>query len=281
MLDPFVGGGTTVAVAERLNRQWIGIDQSVAAIKVTEFRLNRQRDLFSKPFVVQLHKYDYDTLRYQDAFAFESWIIQQFGGFANAKQKGDLGIDGRTRDGLPIQVKRSDNIGRNVIDNFKAACERFDKTLFAQRKAAGQPVGVLIAFSFGKGAMQEVARLKNEENAHIALVAVEEIVPIAKKPTLTVEFRDLGMDAKEQREIEFTAVGASEAGIEFYAWDFDHDAESGLFKPQVLRDKAGRQTRKFPAGTLRIAVKVVDFDGLESLEIITLKINGVAQGIEH
>ena len=277
VLDPFVGGGTTIAVADRLNRRWIGIDQSVAAVKVTEFRLNRQRDLFSKPFVVQLHKYDYDTLRYQDAFAFESWIIQQFGGFANAKQKGDLGIDGRTRDGLPMQVKRSDNIGRNVIDNFKAACERFDKTLFAQRKAAGQPVGVLIAFSFGKGAVQEVARLKNEENLTITLVTVDAIVPIAKKPTLTVEFRDLGLDAKQQREIEFTAVGASEAGIELYAWDFAYDAEQSQFKPQVLRDKEGKQTQKFPAGTHRIAVKVVDLDGLESLEVVTLKINGVAR----
>lgn len=277
VLDPFVGGGTTIAVADRLNRRWIGIDQSVAAVKVTEFRLNRQRDLFSKPFVVQLHKYDYDTLRYQDAFAFESWIIQQFGGFANAKQKGDLGIDGRTRDGLPMQVKRSDNIGRNVIDNFKAACERFDKTLFAQRKAAGQPVGVLIAFSFGKGAVQEVARLKNEENLTITLVTVDAIVPIAKKPTLTVEFRDLGLDAKQQREIEFTAVGSSEAGIELYAWDFAYDAEQSQFKPQVLRDKEGKQTQKFPAGTHRIAVKVVDLDGLESLEVVSLKINGVAR----
>jgi site-specific DNA-methyltransferase (adenine-specific) len=42
VLDPFVGGGTTIAVAERLNRRWIGIDQSVQAIKVTEFRLEKQ-----------------------------------------------------------------------------------------------------------------------------------------------------------------------------------------------------------------------------------------------
>jgi DNA modification methylase len=41
VLDPFVGGGTTVAVADKLNRKWIGIDQSVQAIKVTEFRLQR------------------------------------------------------------------------------------------------------------------------------------------------------------------------------------------------------------------------------------------------
>ena len=32
VLDPFMGGGTTIAVAEKFNRQWIGIDQSVQAV---------------------------------------------------------------------------------------------------------------------------------------------------------------------------------------------------------------------------------------------------------
>ncbi len=41
VLDPFVGGGTTVVVAERLNRQWLGIDQSSTAIKVSELRLRK------------------------------------------------------------------------------------------------------------------------------------------------------------------------------------------------------------------------------------------------
>ncbi|HNL08447.1 MAG TPA: site-specific DNA-methyltransferase, partial [Chitinophagales bacterium] len=72
VLDPFMGGGTTIAVADRLKRQWIGIDQSVQAVKVTELRLNNQMNLFSQAFVVALHKYDYDTLRYKDAFEFES-----------------------------------------------------------------------------------------------------------------------------------------------------------------------------------------------------------------
>jgi len=47
VLDPFVGGGTTVAVAERLNRKWIGIDQSVQAIKVSKMRLDKLRYLIS------------------------------------------------------------------------------------------------------------------------------------------------------------------------------------------------------------------------------------------
>ena len=75
VLDPFVGGGTTIAVSDRLNRQWIGIDQSPMAVKVTEFRLQKQTDLFTAPYTVQLYKYDYDTLRYKDAFEFESWIV--------------------------------------------------------------------------------------------------------------------------------------------------------------------------------------------------------------
>jgi DNA modification methylase len=45
VLDPFVGGGTTVAVADKLNRKWIGIDQSVAAVKVSDLRLKNQQEL--------------------------------------------------------------------------------------------------------------------------------------------------------------------------------------------------------------------------------------------
>ncbi len=42
VLDPFVGGGTTIVVADKLERRWIGIDQSVAAIKVSEMRLQKK-----------------------------------------------------------------------------------------------------------------------------------------------------------------------------------------------------------------------------------------------
>ena len=47
VLDPFVGGGTTIAVADKLKRCWIGIDQSVAAVRVSDLRLKKQCDLTS------------------------------------------------------------------------------------------------------------------------------------------------------------------------------------------------------------------------------------------
>jgi DNA modification methylase len=273
VLDPFNGGGTTVAVADRLNRQWIGIDSSVAAIKVTQFRLDKkQSDIFAKPFTVQLHKYDYDTLRYKDAFEFEKFIVQQIGGTSNTKQRSDLGLDGKTQDGIPIQVKRSDNIGRNAIDNFQSACKRYWGVQSRDFELQNKTYGIIIAFSFGKGAIEEVARLKNQDGVMIQLLKVEDIIPIAKKPTLTLKFNDLGVDAKKLREIEFVATAESDAGIEFYAWDWNY--ENAVFKFDIVNDKIGKQTQKFKAGTHCIAVKVVDNDGLESIEVVTLKING-------
>jgi len=276
VLDPFVGGGTTIAVAEKLERNWLGIDQSVQAVKVTELRLQKDLNLFSKPFVVQLHKYDYDTLRNKPAFEFETWIIEQYGGTANTKQRSDLGLDGKTKENTPIQVKRSDNIGRNVIDNFHSAVMRNDKALYEKNKSENKTVGIIIAFSFGKGAIQEVARLKNQENVKIELITVAEIVPIAKKPTLIVKFNDLGTDSKKLREIEFFATAESESGIEFFAWDFNYNVEKG-FSAEILLDKDGKQNYKFKAGSYSIAVKVIDYEGLENIEIVKLKINGVVQ----
>ena len=231
VLDCFLGGGTTVAVADKLNRNWIGIDQSVQAIKVSEFRLNRQRNLFSQPFEVRLHKYDYDTLRYKDAFEFESWIVEQFGGQSNIKQRGDLGLDGKDKNGKPIQVKRSDGIGRNVIDNFISASKRYDKNLFEKAIESGEIIGTIIAFSFGKGAIQEAARLKNEDKILIDLIKVEEIIAIAKKPNVKLEIKLL--EKKEKTEsysfiIKATADDGSQ--IEFYSFEINKITEAPTVK---------------------------------------------------
>ena len=274
VLDPFMGGGTTAVVADRLNRKWIGIDQSVQAVKVTELRLDKQRDMFSAPFSVQLYKYDYDTLRNKDSFEFERWIVQQFGGVPNERQRGDFGLDGKMPDNTLIQAKRQDNIGRNIIDNFLSAIKRADKRLYDKNIKEKKPVGYVIAFSFGKGAIAEVARLKVKEKVIIELVTVEEIVPLAMKPAVKVNMRELSRDAKGSATIEFTAKSRSEAGIEFYSWDFDYDAEKG-FKASVVREMEGRQSHPFKAGEHTIAVKAVDNEGLESIETVKLKVNGV------
>ncbi len=282
VLDCFLGGGTTIAVADKLNRNWIGIDQSTQAINVTQMRLNLQQgkilgkstDMFAKPFTTLLYRYDREKLFNQNPFEFETWIIEQFGGIPNKKQRGDSGIDGFTKEKQPIQVKQSENIGRNVIDNFLSAIQRFDKAGFEKNKAEKQAIGYIIAFSFGKGAIQEVARLKNHENVIIKLVEVGEILPLSQKPNLSIEIKDLGTQ-KDKRAIEFTATAQSEYGVAFFSWDFNY--QNSVFQPEILRDTFGKQTYEFGAGEHQIAVKVFDNEGLESLEILKLKINGVVE----
>jgi hypothetical protein len=75
------------------------------------------------------------------------------------------------------------------------------------------------------------------------------------------------------RELELTSRGTSAAGVEFYSWDFAYQADHG-FKPELIIDKEGVQTHKFKPGMHHIAVKVVDNDGLDNIEVVKLKVNG-------
>jgi hypothetical protein len=45
----------------------------------------------------------------------------------------------------------------------------------------------------------------------------------------------------------------------------------------VIIDKEGRQIVSLKSGSHSIAVKVVDNDGLENMEVVQLKINGVVE----
>jgi len=85
---------------------------------------------------------------------------------------------------------------------------------------------------------------------------------------------DLGADSKGQREIEFQTTVTSSVGVQFFAWCWAYQAGSS-FKADVLFDKTGVQRHEFAPGEHNIAIKVVDNDGLESLEVLRLKVNGV------
>ncbi|MCL2131585.1 MAG: site-specific DNA-methyltransferase [Lentimicrobiaceae bacterium] len=269
VLDPFVGGGTTIAVADKLNRKWIGIDQSVMAVKVTDLRLKKQRgplELY-EPYELQLRTYNYDVLRNMDAFSFETMIIEKFGGIPNQKQRNDFGLDGRMPDNTPIQVKRSDDIGRNVIDNFLSAVKRMDKNLYDKNIKENKPIGYIIAFSFGKGAIEEVARLKNKEHIIIELKKVSDILPLGNPPKVTLTAKEL----EDYNKFALEATAETDAEIAFYSWDFNHNEKDG-FKPDILLDKEGKQTHEFQSGEHQIAVEAVDTQGLDAQDKVKIKV---------
>ena len=44
MLDPFIGSGTTAVVAERLGRNWLGIELNPTFARLADERIRAERD---------------------------------------------------------------------------------------------------------------------------------------------------------------------------------------------------------------------------------------------
>lgn len=165
VLDPFCGCGTAVVVAERLERRWVGIDISPTAVNLMRRRLKRATHGQCQPVVVGLPDTEAD-LKTLKPFEFQNWVIAKVSGTSAPRKSGDMGIDGwsyMVHD--PIQVKQSERVGRNVIDNFQTAMRR-----------AGKDKGYIVAFSFGTGAKAEVARARIQDNLDITLVTVKSLI---------------------------------------------------------------------------------------------------------
>jgi DNA modification methylase len=161
VLDPFCGCGTAIFVAHKKGRRWIGIDVSPTACDLME---KRMRKLSVSPNMMGMPLTE-DDLKKIAPFEFQNWVVKRLYGRVTARKSGDMGIDGTTFEGIPIQVKQSDDIGRNVIDNFETAMRR-------KRKEKG----IIVAFSFGKGAYEEIARAKLHENLDIKALPIRELL---------------------------------------------------------------------------------------------------------
>jgi len=100
VLDPFCGCGTAIAVAQRLNRPWIGIDITHLAIGLIKSRLrdafgeeiSRSYQVIGEPVSVQ----DATELGKEDPYQFQWWSLGLVGARKAEQRKGsDQGIDGR------------------------------------------------------------------------------------------------------------------------------------------------------------------------------------------
>jgi len=119
VLDPFCGCGTTIAVAERLKRRWIGIDITYLAITLIQKRLEsafpeeeaQVQDTDRHKTLTITHRLAYEiigdprdltsarALAEKDRHEFERWALGKIGAAsAQDKKKGaDRGIDGRLK----------------------------------------------------------------------------------------------------------------------------------------------------------------------------------------
>lgn len=176
VLDSFCGCGTSLAVAQKLERHWIGIDISPTAVKLVERRLGKLGAIKDKTYTTINTPTTDNDLRAFKPFEFQNWVIDELEAKHSERKVGDFGLDGYFEKDLwheeaGIQVKQSDGVGRNVVDNFETAIKR-----------AKYKKGYIVAFSFSKGAYEEAARVK-KEGLDIKLIKVSELLN-KRKPIL-------------------------------------------------------------------------------------------------
>jgi DNA modification methylase len=157
VLDPFCGCGTAIAVAQRLNRQWIGIDITHLAITLMKHRL---KDMFGDQVQYQVigepvSLPDAEMLAQQDPYQFQWWALGLVGARPAEQKKGsDKGIDGRI-----YFHDDSDSKTKQVILSVKAghtnvAHVRDLRGVLDREKAE---IGVLISMQEPTGPMQTEA----------------------------------------------------------------------------------------------------------------------------
>ena len=157
VLDPFCGCGTTVHAAQKLNRQWIGIDVTHLAISLIQKRL---RDAFG-PISIDIHGVPRDldgarALAAQDKYQFQWWAVSLVDAvpYGGKKKGADSGIDGfiyfkpdgKTTEKAIVSVKGGDNVDVKMIRELAQVVNRENAKM-----------GVLISLAEPTGPMKKEA----------------------------------------------------------------------------------------------------------------------------
>jgi len=178
VLDPFCGCGTTVHAAEKLGRQWIGIDVTHLAIGLIKRRLGNAFEGIE----YEVHGVPTDlggakALADQDKYEFEKWalsLIPDAQPWKQGKKGADRGIDGilyvgKKSDRCIISVKGGKNVGIDMIRSLIAVLDR---------EAA--PMGLFLTLA-------EPTRPMAAEAAAAGFWEIEGFEPVPRVQIVTVE----------------------------------------------------------------------------------------------
>jgi adenine specific DNA methylase Mod len=157
ILDPFCGCGTTVEAAQRMNRQWIGIDVTHYAITLIEARLRaagaaaNTYQVVGRPTTLAGAR----ELARRDKHQFQWWASWRLGArwYREEKKGADRGIDGRMMfkngpygDGMIIISVKGGNIGVKDVRDLRGVIER-----------EGAEMGIIVTLEEPSGPMESEA----------------------------------------------------------------------------------------------------------------------------
>ncbi|MGR3913433.1 MAG: site-specific DNA-methyltransferase [Gammaproteobacteria bacterium] len=292
--DFFIGGGTTVATAQRLGRRWIASDQSRVAVALTADRLTRQVEeqsgkVFAVPDFTVEHWGIYEAARLADAppEQFRGFVLECFGAKPDTREKGIHGYKGP----MPVWVG-APQLGSAVgAADVRAFANAMRKTL--RYKQDNLRDGTMLAWAFAQDAADAAAQLQRLEKTdvnfvrldmvriesmgfreHIASLSTEHadyatFLTFVQPPLVEVGCKRIAARAYKF-DVSDSEVCNSGASIINVQWDFDYD---GRFSstPSYSFARANKQLQlqvsyTFPAvGKTRIACKLQDDMGGEGL----------------
>lgn len=185
VLDPFCGCGTAVDAAQRLGRQWIGIDVTTLSVDLMDKRLRHTYgDSIAGTYEILGVPRDFagaKALFAQSPFEFERWCVTQVGGQPNEKQVGDKGIDGVIR--FPLDAKGSTG---KILVSVKGGATNpgHVRDLLGTVGGSKAAMGVFICMNEPTKGMLEVAHTSGtythpatgQEYPRIQIIAVEDLL---------------------------------------------------------------------------------------------------------
>lgn len=295
--DFFCGGGTTPAVAQRLNRRWVASDQSRIAVALTADRVAKVVEekigaLFPVPDFTVEHWgiYEAPKLERYSVEQFREFVVKAFGGRPESVSKAIHGV----RYGVPLYVGEPSRKSRITKDDVS----RFAKAVYEERRANH---GVMLGWNFGPDARKAAEILAARENKRIdfvrlSLIRLEDdefrehvvskhkdygpLLGFIQPPEVRVAVRRVKALTYEFDVSESVSLN-KDGAIANAQWDFDYKA--GRFTStqgySFLRDKkTGRPLLvveyEFPEKSeYTIACSVQDDQGGERTVVMEVEVN--------
>jgi DNA modification methylase len=185
VLDPFAGCGTTIDAAQRLDRQWLGIDITTLAIELIDARLRHTySESIRETYEILGIPRDLDSAKAmfkRSPFEFERWCVMQVDGQPNEKQIADRGVDGVIR--IPIDAKANSH---RVLVSVKGGSTNPGKVrdLLGAIELQGASMGLFVTLNPPTSGMIEIARrsgiytypVNNEQYPKLQIITVAELL---------------------------------------------------------------------------------------------------------
>ena len=293
--DFFCGGGTTPAIAQRLNRRWIACDQSRVAVAITADRISQLVEqkigsLFAVPDFTVEHWgiYEAERLSKMPADQFRAFVIRAFGAVPDDTHTNIHGMKGA----IPVWVgepSQRSQVSAKDVEDFANAVR---KTIRYQQDNLRD--GIMLAWAFRPDAVKAAERLREMESTELNFIRLEQIridssrfrehvaalstdhadyanfLTFVQPPKVEVGWKRIA-DRTYKFDVSETIVLNPGAKIINVQWDFEYGKRfsstpgysfiRGTKKEPVLQVQY-----EFPrAGKFRIACKVQDDMGGEGI----------------